>query len=44
MRSLQISKPKGPLEMVDRDVPEPGVAQVRIKVQACGICHSDIVT
>jgi len=44
MRSLQISKPKGPLEMVERDVPEPGVAQVRIKVQACGICHSDSVT
>jgi D-arabinose 1-dehydrogenase-like Zn-dependent alcohol dehydrogenase len=44
MRSLQISKPKGPLEMVERDVPEPDAAQVRIKVQACGICHSDIVT
>lgn len=30
--------------MVERDMPEPGAAQVRIKVQACGICHSDAVT
>jgi len=44
MRSVQISKPKGPLEMVERDLPEPDAAQVRIKVQACGICHSDSVT
>jgi D-arabinose 1-dehydrogenase-like Zn-dependent alcohol dehydrogenase len=41
MRSVQVSKPKGPFEMVERDIPEPGAAQVRIKVQACGICHSD---
>jgi len=41
MRSVQVSKPKGPFEIVERDVPEPGSAQVRIKVQACGICHSD---
>ena len=41
MRAVQVSKPKGALEVVDRDVPEPGASQVRIKVQACGICHSD---
>jgi D-arabinose 1-dehydrogenase-like Zn-dependent alcohol dehydrogenase len=41
MRSVQVSEPKGPLEMVERDIPDPGAAQVRIKVQACGICHSD---
>ena len=41
MRAAQISKPKGPLELVERDIPEPGPGQVRIKVQACGICHSD---
>jgi D-arabinose 1-dehydrogenase-like Zn-dependent alcohol dehydrogenase len=40
-RFVQVSKPGGPLEIVDRDIPEPGPAQVRIKVQACGICHSD---
>jgi len=41
MRSVQVSEPKGPLEVVERDIPEPSAAQVRIKVQACGICHSD---
>jgi D-arabinose 1-dehydrogenase-like Zn-dependent alcohol dehydrogenase len=44
MRSVQISKPGGPFEIVDRDIPEPGPTQVRIKVQACGICHSDSIT
>jgi D-arabinose 1-dehydrogenase-like Zn-dependent alcohol dehydrogenase len=44
MRSVQVSKPKGPLEIVERDIPEPGPMQVRIKVQACGICHSDSFT
>ena len=41
MRSVQVSKPNGPFEIVERDIPEPGAAKVRIKVQACGICHSD---
>ncbi|HET6589334.1 MAG TPA: alcohol dehydrogenase [Candidatus Nitrosocosmicus sp.] len=44
MRSIQVSKPKGPLELVEKEVPEPGPRQVRIKVQACGICHSDTIT
>jgi D-arabinose 1-dehydrogenase-like Zn-dependent alcohol dehydrogenase len=44
MRSVQVSKPSGPFEIVERDIPEPGAAQVRIKVQSCGICHSDSVT
>ncbi len=44
MRSVQVSKPKGGLEVVERNIPEPGVTQVRIKVQACGICHSDSFT
>jgi D-arabinose 1-dehydrogenase-like Zn-dependent alcohol dehydrogenase len=44
MRSVQVSKPKGALEVVDRNIPEPSVTQVRIKVQACGICHSDSFT
>jgi D-arabinose 1-dehydrogenase-like Zn-dependent alcohol dehydrogenase len=44
MRSVRVSKPKGPLEIEERDFPEPGARQVRIKVQACGICHSDSVT
>jgi D-arabinose 1-dehydrogenase-like Zn-dependent alcohol dehydrogenase len=36
-----VSSPAGPLEVVTRDVPEPKRGQVRIRVQACGICHSD---
>ncbi len=44
MRSVQVSKPKGPFEIVERDIPEPGPMQIRIKVQACGICHSDTFT
>src|ERR671918_48117 len=44
MRSVQVSEPKGPLEIVEKGVPEPRARQVRIKVQACGICHSDSIT
>ena len=41
MRAVQISSPKGPLEVVEREIPAAGPGLVRIKVQACGICHSD---
>src|SRR4051794_32339565 len=41
MRVVQVTEPNGPLELVERDVPEPGPGQVRVKVEACGICHSD---
>src|SRR5262249_41078819 len=44
MRVAQVSRPKGPFEIVERPIPEPGPGTVRIKVQACGICHSDSVT
>jgi hypothetical protein len=44
MRSVQISKPNGPFEVVERKIPEPGNGKVRIKVQACDICHGDSVT
>ena len=44
MRVVQITEPKGPLELVERDIPEPGAGFVRIKVEACGICHSDSLT
>jgi D-arabinose 1-dehydrogenase-like Zn-dependent alcohol dehydrogenase len=44
MRSVQVSKTNGPLELVERDIQEPSATQVRIKVQACGICHSDSFT
>jgi D-arabinose 1-dehydrogenase-like Zn-dependent alcohol dehydrogenase len=44
MRAAQISRPGGPFELVERDLPEPAAGQVRIKVQACGVCHSDSFT
>ena len=44
MRSVKVSKVNGLLEIVDRDIPEPSGGQVRIKVQACGICHGDSIT
>jgi D-arabinose 1-dehydrogenase-like Zn-dependent alcohol dehydrogenase len=44
MRVAQVSRPKGPFEIVERPIPEPGAGWVRIKVQACGICHSDSLT
>ena len=44
MRVAQVSRPKGPLELVEREIPIPGPAAVRIRVHACGICHSDVVT
>jgi alcohol dehydrogenase/propanol-preferring alcohol dehydrogenase len=43
MRAVQVSQPNGPLELVERPIPEPGTGQVRIKVHACGICHSDVL-
>jgi D-arabinose 1-dehydrogenase-like Zn-dependent alcohol dehydrogenase len=42
MKAAQISKPGGDWELVERDIPEPGPGQVRVKVEACGICHSDV--
>jgi alcohol dehydrogenase/propanol-preferring alcohol dehydrogenase len=44
MRAVQVSKAGGPFEMVEREIPQPGPRQVRVKVQACGLCHSDSLT
>jgi D-arabinose 1-dehydrogenase-like Zn-dependent alcohol dehydrogenase len=41
MKAVQISKPGGNFELVERPTPQPDRGQVRIKVEACGICHSD---
>ena len=41
MKAVQVSKPGGNFEIVERPIPEPARGQVRIKVEACGICHSD---
>ncbi|MES1258627.1 MAG: alcohol dehydrogenase catalytic domain-containing protein, partial [Acidobacteriota bacterium] len=44
MRAVQIAAPRGALELVERDIPDPGAGTVRMRVQACGICHSDTIT
>jgi D-arabinose 1-dehydrogenase-like Zn-dependent alcohol dehydrogenase len=44
MRAAQVVSAKGPYQIVEREIPEPGAGQVRIRVQASGVCHSDVVT
>ena len=44
MRVVQVSRPNGPFELVEREIPEPDAGRVRVKVEACGICHSDSFT
>ena len=41
MKSIQVPRPGGPFQIVDREIPEPKRDWVRIRVQACGVCHSD---
>jgi D-arabinose 1-dehydrogenase-like Zn-dependent alcohol dehydrogenase len=43
MKAVQISKPGGNFEIVERPIPQPGRGQIRIKVEACGVCHSDVL-
>jgi D-arabinose 1-dehydrogenase-like Zn-dependent alcohol dehydrogenase len=43
-RAFQAAGPKRPLELVERELPEPGPGQVRVHVEACGVCHSDSLT
>jgi D-arabinose 1-dehydrogenase-like Zn-dependent alcohol dehydrogenase len=44
MKVAQVPAPGADFQIVEREVPEPGAGQVRIKVQACGVCHSDVLT
>jgi D-arabinose 1-dehydrogenase-like Zn-dependent alcohol dehydrogenase len=44
MKVAQVSKPGADFQIVEREVPKPGLGHVRIKVQACGVCHSDVFT
>ncbi|HVQ54913.1 MAG TPA: alcohol dehydrogenase [Thermoanaerobaculia bacterium] len=44
MRAVQVSKAGGPLEMVEREIPTPGAGFVRVRIEASGICHSDVLT
>lgn len=44
MKAAQITRPHGEFEIVEREIPRPEAGQVRIKVQACGVCLSDVIT
>jgi len=44
MRVVQVPHPSGPFELVERAIPEPGAGSVRIRIQACGVCHGDAFT
>ena len=44
MKVAQVSKAGATFQIVEREIPQPGIGYVRIKVQACGVCHSDVLT
>jgi len=44
MRAAQVKGAHGPIELAEREIPEPGPGQVRVRVEACGVCHSDVLT
>jgi len=44
IKVAQISKPKAGFDIIEREIPQPGAGHVRVKVQACGVCHSDVLT
>src|ERR1700726_5297355 len=44
MKVVQVPKAGADFELVERDIPQPGAGHVRIQVQACGVCHSDVMT
>src|SRR2546426_5578675 len=44
MKVAQVPKAGADFEIVEREIPQPGPGQVRIRVQACGVCHSDMLT
>ena len=44
MKAVQVPKAGADFEVVEREIPQPGPGEVRIRVQACGVCHSDVIT
>jgi D-arabinose 1-dehydrogenase-like Zn-dependent alcohol dehydrogenase len=44
MKTAQVARANAEFQLVEREIPDPGPGQVRIKVQACGVCHSDVLT
>jgi len=43
MTVAQVPEAGADFQIVERDIPEPGPGHVRIRVQACGVCHSDVL-
>jgi D-arabinose 1-dehydrogenase-like Zn-dependent alcohol dehydrogenase len=41
MRAVQVPEAGGPFQLVEREIPEPGPGEARVRVEACGVCHSD---
>jgi len=44
MRAVQVARAGGRLELVEREMPEPARGEVRVRVEACGMCHGDSLT
>jgi len=44
MKAVQVPKAGADFEVVEREIPDPGPGHVRIRIQACGVCHSDVFT
>src|SRR5947208_10216981 len=44
MKVAQVPKAGADFEIAEREIPQPGTGEVRIRVQACGVCHSDVLT
>jgi len=44
MKAAQVPEPRAGFQVVEREIPEPGPGHVRIRVRACGVCHSDVLT
>jgi D-arabinose 1-dehydrogenase-like Zn-dependent alcohol dehydrogenase len=44
MKAAQVPAPGADFQIVEREIPKPGAGQVRVRVQACGVCHSDVFT
>ena len=42
MKAIQVSRPGGDFELVNREIPEPKAGEVLLRVQACGVCHGEI--
>jgi D-arabinose 1-dehydrogenase-like Zn-dependent alcohol dehydrogenase len=44
MKAAQVPKARADFAIVEREIPQPGPGEVRVRVQACGVCHSDVLT